>query len=381
MNSRNIIRRRRILLIVRAKNLFAHISLVLKVFIWLDDNSTMLAIRVEREKTEDLRQELSRLGHLDARRKILVVEEFVEIPVLDLEGLDLDKWGAVAVDQKEPVERLEVYDPHEEIVKKLRIPDELMGLLPRKWESLGDVLILKLDEALRPYEGEIAETYADILGAVTVLEDVGGISEDIRKPHVRVILGERTETTHKENGVLYKLDAEEVMFSSGNIDERIRMARVCDDGDFVVDMFAGIGYFSLPMAVHSKPEKVYAIEINPVAFGYLEKNIRLNEVEQVVEPVLGDCLEVAHEGVANRVVMGYLSGGEVYLPKAMRIIGEEGIIHYHENCPNELLSDRPTKTVQDAATKESRSVEILHQKRIKSYAPGVSHMVLDIRVG
>lgn len=339
----------------------------------------MLALRVEREKAEDLRLELSRLNLLDSRRKFLEGDEFVEIPVLGMEGVDLGKWGAVPLEQEDPVERAEVYDPHKEIVDNLQIPDDLIGLLPKKWEMLGDVLILKLNEDLRGYDTEVAKVYAEVLGAVTVLEDVGGVSEVIRKPDVRLLLGERTVATHRENGVLYKLDAKEIMFSSGNIDERIRMAKVCDDGDVVVDMFAGIGYFSLPMAVHSKPEKVYAVEINPVAFGFLEENTRLNRVENVVEPVLGDCLEMAPEGVATRVVMGYLSGQD-YLPKGMRVIGERGTIHYHENCPNELLPDRPVGNVEDAARKEGRDVEVQSQRRIKSYAPGVSHVVLDVHV-
>lgn len=337
----------------------------------------MLALRVERGKAEDLRLELSRLNLLDSRRKFLVGDGFVEIPVLGMEGVDLAKWGAVSVEQEEPVERAEVYDPHKEIVDNLQIPNQLIGLLPKKWEMLGDVLILKLNEGLREYDTEVAKVYAEVLGAVTVLEDVGGVSEDIRKPDVRLLLGERTVATHRENGVLYKLDAKEIMFSSGNIDERIRMAKVCDDGDVVVDMFAGIGYFSLPMAVHSQPEKVYAVEINPVAFGYLEENTKLNGVEGIVEPILGDCLEVAPEGVATRVLMGYLSGQD-YLPKAMRLIGERGTIHYHENCPNELLPDRPAATVQKIAEQEGREVEGLNQRIIKSYAPGVSHVVLDV---
>ncbi|MEE9224101.1 MAG: class I SAM-dependent methyltransferase family protein [Thermoplasmata archaeon] len=339
----------------------------------------MLALRVDRGKAEDLRLELSRLNLLDSRRKFLVRDEFVEIPVLGMEGVDLAKWGAVSMEQEEPVVRAEVYDPHKEIVDNVQIPDDLIGLLPKKWEMLGDVLILKLNEGLREYDTEVAKVFAEVLGAVTVLEDVGGVAEDFRKPQVRLLLGERTVATHRENGVLYKLDAKEVMFSSGNIDERIRMAKVCDDGDVVVDMFAGIGYFSLPMAVHSRPEKVYSVEINPVAFGYLEENVKLNGVENVVDPILGDCLEMAPEGVATRVVMGYLSG-EDYLPKAMRVIGERGTIHYHENCPNELLPDRPVENVEDAARKEDREIEVLDQRRIKSYAPGVSHVVLDVRV-
>jgi len=245
---------------------------------------------------------------------------------------------------------------------------------------LGDVLILKLDEGLRRIEREVARAYADVLGAKTVLEDVGGIAEEFRRPQVRLILGERTETVHKENGVLFKLDTSEVMFSSGNIDERIRMATICERDDIVVDMFAGIGYFSIPMAVHSKPAEIYSIEISPVAFGYLCENVRLNDVGEIICPILGDCLEVAPEGLATRVVMGYLSNGEKYLPKAMRVIGEEGVIHYHEACPNELLLERPASTVQKTAKKEGREPVILSQRRIKSYAPGVSHVVIDVRV-
>jgi tRNA wybutosine-synthesizing protein 2 len=36
-------------------------------------------------------------------------------------------------------------------------------------------------------------------------------------------------------------------------------------------MFAGIGYFTIPIAVHSSPKKVISIELNPVSFGYLRK--------------------------------------------------------------------------------------------------------------
>lgn len=340
----------------------------------------MLALRVPRKKAEDLRTELQRLGLLDARRKFQVGEEFVEIPVTGVEGIVLDEWKAVLIEQERPIERPPAYDPHIDIANKVRIPEELIDRLPRKWELLGDVLIFKLNEELRAYEKDIAKVFAEILGAKTVLEDIGGIEENIRKPKVRVIWGSETATTHTENGVLYRLDAREIMFSSGNIDERVRMAKVCEEGEVVVDMFAGIGYFSLPMAVHSSPAEIYSIEINPVAFEYLCENVRLNKVEEVICPMLGDCLEVAPEGLATRVVMGYLSGGDRFLPKAMRVIGEEGVIHYHEACPNELLPERPTSNVQKAAESEGRRVEILQLRTIKSYAPGVSHVVLDVHV-
>ncbi|MFQ6061512.1 MAG: class I SAM-dependent methyltransferase family protein, partial [Thermoplasmata archaeon] len=115
-------------------------------------------------------------------------------------------------------------------------------------------------------------------------------------------------------------------------------------------------------------------------FEYLCENVRLNGVEDVVLPIAGDCLEVAPEGIATRIVMGFLRGGDIYLPKAMKVVGEEGIIHYHETCPNELLPDRPISTVVKAARLVGREVEVLKHSTVKSYAPGISHIVLDIQV-
>ena len=68
---------------------------------------------------------------------------------------------------------------------------------------------------------------------------------------------------------------------------------ISEDGETIVDMFAGIGYFSIPMAVHSKPAKIYSVEINPVSYSYLCQNTVLNKVEDIVEPILGDCRETA----------------------------------------------------------------------------------------
>ena len=90
-----------------------------------------------------------------------------------------------------------------------------------------------------------------------------------------------TETIHEENKIKYLLDPQQVMFSSGNMDERIRMATVSNEKETVVDLFAGIGYFTLPIAVHSHSHQIIACELNPVAFQYLEKNCQLNHVNHI----------------------------------------------------------------------------------------------------
>jgi tRNA wybutosine-synthesizing protein 2 len=270
--------------------------------------------------------------------------------------------------------------PFDNILKALEISEDLMGYLPRKWELLGDVLLLKLPLELEDFKEEIAKVYAKELGAKTVLEDLG-IEGMLREPHVEILWGAETETIHKENGVKFKLDCAQVMFSSGNVDERIRMATISKPDEVVVDMFAGIGFFSIPMAVHSKSKKIYALEINPIAHHYLHENVLLNGVENIIEPILGDNRNFKQKGIADRIVMGYLEDTHLFLPKAFEILKEKGgVIHYHEKCPNEILDKRPFENVQKVVREKGYELELLNQRNIKSYAPGVSHVVLDVRI-
>lgn len=268
--------------------------------------------------------------------------------------------------------------PFENISESIIIPHHLKVFLPRKWELLGDVLLLKLPDELEPLKEEIARVYAEELSAKSVLRDLG-IMGNFREPEIELLWGKETETVHKENGVKFKLDCARLMFSSGNIDERIRMATASSEDEVVVDMFAGIGFFSIPMAVHSKPKKVYALEVNPVAHQYLCENIRLNDVKNTVTPFLGDNRDFEGEGIADRIVMGFLDDTHHYLSKAINILKEEGgVIHYHEKCPNELLDIRPIDRVKVEVEKKGLTMDLLNKKIVKSYAPGVSHVVLDV---
>ena len=98
-----------------------------------------------------------------------------------------------------------------------------------------------------------------------------------------------------------------------------------------MDMFAGIGYFTLPMAVLGRPARVHAAEIDTEAHRYLVANVARNGVGDVVEPLLGDCRDVAPRGVADRVVMGYVGGTEAFLDTAMETLSEGGgVVHLHD---------------------------------------------------
>jgi tRNA wybutosine-synthesizing protein 2 len=330
--------------------------------------------------TEALRRALMERGEVDTSRAISDHEGLRLIPVLGPPSTDLAEYGAIySATLSTPLREIPL-TPYEEVLSQLDLPEHRKSQVPRKWEVLGDVLILRLPEELKEHETEVASAFARVLEARTVAADEGGPTGTFREPRLRVIWGDGTETTHVENGVRYRLDAAKIMFSSGNVRERIRMASVCRDGEVVVDMFAGVGHLSLPMAVHSRPARVYACELNPVAYHYLVESVFLNGVEDVVEPLPGDCLETAPESVADRVVMGCLTAGEAHLVKAVEALRRRGTIHYHEACPVELADERPEERVRRAAARAGAEVVSVRRAVVKSYAPGVSHVVLDAEV-
>ncbi|MDD5616381.1 MAG: class I SAM-dependent methyltransferase family protein [Candidatus Methanoperedens sp.] len=327
----------------------------------------MKAVRVSVEDAETVRQKLLSVGAIDKTRKLVKREGFIEIPVTD---------GAVefpVIEQEKP----EFYIPKKTLCSILDIPEKDKKLLPSGWQLLGDVIIVTLHEELEPRKYDIAQALLSMYpGCRTVLLD-RGISGRMRQPMRELIAGDKTETIHRENGCQFRLDAMQIMYSQGNLAERKRMSGY-GRSEVVVDMFAGIGYFSIPMAVHSKPLQIYAIEINPVSFGYLKENIRLNRVENIIEPVEGDCALFTPRGIADRVIMGYFDA-HPYLENGISALVHGGILHYHEAVP-EAVEDRPVNRIVEAAGKLGRKVEIIEARRIKKYAPGVWHVVVDAKI-
>jgi len=274
--------------------------------------------------------------------------------------------------------------PFESITKKLSLvlPSDMVNRLPHKWEKIGTILTIKLPDELKQYQEIIGNVYREVLSCTTVLNDIGGISGMYREPVVKVISGSsKTETIHSENGIRFKVDPQRIMFSSGNMVERRRMATVSNCYETVVDLFAGIGYFTLPMAVHCKPKKIFACEINPVAYRYLCANVVLNQVTDIVEPRWGDNRNTAPKDCADRVILGYLQEPQLFLTVALDCLKDQrGVLHYHEVVPLESIPELPLKHIEIAAKSYHRSVELLKVNKIKSYAPRIHHVVLDVRI-
>ena len=198
-----------------------------------------------------------------------------------------------------------------------------------------------------------------------------------REPVFEILYGNETETINKENGCLFKLDLAKVMWSKGNNNERLRIAKLVQDGETVIDMFSGIGYFSIPIGVHANAKEVISIEINPNSYEFLCENIKLNKLNNIT-PVLGDCKVKTPNFKADRIIMGYVKTTHHYLQTAIDSLNEGGILHYHETVPEKMINTRPISRI--VAEAGSRDVDLIKINKIKKYSPGVWHVVVDARI-
>lgn len=269
------------------------------------------------------------------------------------------------------------------------LSSEDLQQLPNRFQTIADIMILNLKPQLIPHQEVIGGAILELLPFIkTIYVHQGGIRGQFREPdQMHFIAGEKKSVVqHVENRVIFEFDIEKIMFSKGNIYERRYLPGLVQSGETIVDMFAGIGYFSLPIAVHAKPACVYAIEINPVAFDFLVRNISLNHVEQIIYPILGDCAvvvqELAEKGVvADRIIMGVFPAPKTYLSNALLLVNPAGgtIIHYEGIVERQDISTL-FQDVQDACALAGWDVRLREHRIVKSYGPFKYHAVLDCEI-
>ena len=270
----------------------------------------------------------------------------------------------------------------EAILRKRGVDESVLEAAPSSWAVIGDVVLVDFGDVSAPESlaaadrETIGEALLELHGNADTVLARGGVEGERRDPSTAVVAGTGgTETVHVEHGTEYAIDFSEVMFSPGNKAERARMGEVVADGERVFDMFAGIGYFTLPMA--RAKARVTAAEIDPDAYRLLVENARRNGVADRVRPVFADCRTV--ETVADRVVAGYYDAYE-YLDSALEALAPGGVLHLHEATPEPLFPERPLGRLTEAVETADRTFEVLETRTVKSHSAGVVHGVVDASI-
>lgn len=170
------------------------------------------------------------------------------------------------------------------------------------------------------------------------------------------------------------------------------------EDEIILDMYAGIGYYTLPALVIGKAKHVYCCEWNPHAASFLRYNLKQNKVHTRANVLEGDSrVRLVEEDILqldfDRVSLGLLPSSEGGWETAVRALNDTkgGWLHIHGNVPSHERDDWALWVCHQLSIayykiypkKDPRHVHVLchHIERVKSFAPKVDHFVLDIFVG
>ena len=257
------------------------------------------------------------------------------------------------------------------------------------FDVVGDIAIIRLPDASDlPIQTIAKAIMSRHRNVKTVLLQASPVSGHLRLRRLTYLAGEnKTCTVHRENGCFFSIDVAKCYFSPRLSYERMRIARLVESNEILVNMFAGVGCFSITIAKHAKPEKMFSIDINPVAIQLMQENIRLNRVFGKIIPLLGDSKELIRnrlQHVADRVLMPLPEKAREYLPcgvSALKASG--GRIHYY-GFEHAKKTESPAKkvTLKVKETLDALGVdfELPFVRVVRSTGPNWFQLAVDVRI-
>jgi tRNA (guanine37-N1)-methyltransferase len=266
------------------------------------------------------------------------------------------------------------------------------GALSKVYSSfdvVGDIAIIRMPSS-SPMNAEAAANAVMSIhrNVKTVLLQASPVAGTLRLRRLTHVAGEnRTHTVHREFGCVFAVDVAKCYFSPRLSHERMRIAKLVEPGETVVNMFAGVGCFSIIIAKYSGAAKVFSIDLNPAAFQFMQENIRLNRVYDKVVPLLGDSKESINnqlQHVADRVLMPLPEKALEYLPCAVSALKPSGgWIHYY-GFEHAAKTKSPTEKAKRkvAETLDGLSVDfkVPFVRVVRSTGPNWYQLAADIHV-
>jgi tRNA (guanine37-N1)-methyltransferase len=268
-----------------------------------------------------------------------------------------------------------------------KLPSNLLVKVPRAIDFVGDIVIVEIPPELGEYKKIIGEALLKAHKQTkTVLAKSGAVEGVYRIRDFEVIAGaNKTATVYREYGCVYHVDVAKAYFSPRLSSEHNRVASQVKDGETVVDLFAGVGPFAIPIAKKHQNVRVYAVDVNPDAVALLKRNVAVNRVEKQVVPVLGDARQVVKEqlsGKADRVIMNLPETALEFVDVACEALKPEGgIMHYYSFVKDSNPLETAKVQLTEAVNQNRRQVnKFLVAKTVREVAPYMWQVVVDANI-
>ena len=264
------------------------------------------------------------------------------------------------------------------------LSDEDTKDLVSAFDQIGDIIIVRIPDSLISKKKIIGKALLEqVKTAKSVFHQSSPVEGDFRTRNLELIGGdEKTETEYKENGCRFIVDVEKAFFSPRLSTERERISNLVNDHDVIINMFGGVGMFSL-LAAKKKSCTVYNIDINPVASKLCEENIKLNKLKGKVISLNGDATKIIKEQLqdkADRVLMLLPERSDEFLDTAISSLKKNGVIHYYSHIHAEKKQDAPKLSEEHFLNINKIQADILDSRVVRPVGPRFYQTVVDIKI-
>ena len=252
------------------------------------------------------------------------------------------------------------------------------------FDQIGDIIIVWIPDSLISKKQIIGKTLLEqVSTANSVFYQSSPVEGDFRTRQLEVIAGEdKTQTEYKENGCRFIVDVEKAFFSPRLSTERERIAGLVKDGEVIVNMFGGVGMFSL-LAAKDTACTVYNIDINPVAAQLCKENAQINKLKGEVISLNGDATKVIEEqliGKADRVLMLLPERSDEFLDSALNCLKDNGTIHYYSHMHADRKQDAPRLSEEHFMSVSKTNAEIITSRNVRPVGPRFYQTVVDVKI-
>ncbi len=254
------------------------------------------------------------------------------------------------------------------------------------FDQIGDIVIIKIPDELAAKKAIIAKAILDnIKTAKSVFAQASPVRGEFRVRDLEFLAGEnRTLTEYKEHACRFKVDVARTYFSPRLSTERLRIAKMVEDNEIIVNMFAGVGTYSVVIARTNKTCKIYSIDSNLAASELDAVNAKLNKVQDRIVTIHGNAEEVIRgrlAATADRVLMPLPEKAKEFVDSAVLAIREHGTVHYFAHVKadgKKACQELGMKDAHEAFAKYHYNV--MGVRVVREVGPRIYQIVADVSV-
>ena len=267
------------------------------------------------------------------------------------------------------------------------LPKEEIEKVYSSFDIIGDITIIKIPEQLEDKKEILAKILINKIKTVnTVFQQISSVQGEYRTRKLSFLTGiNKTNTEYREHGCRFKVDVLNTYFSPRLSTERLRISQMINKKEKIINMFAGVGTYSIILAKKNPDCIVYSIDSNPDAHNLCIINSKLNKVQDRVIPILGNARLIIDnhlKGKATRVLMPLPEQASEFIDSAiMALENNKGIIHYFAHIKaNSKLHALEEGKINCHNNFKCYQYKLISGRVVREIGPRIYQTVFDLKI-